>query len=211
VLVTRDDEGFPASLLGVATAMDPGPHRFTTRAPDGPLVEQQIDVAPGERKELVLDVRTADSAAPSDTPPPDGETPPDDGETPPPDTQGRHPSPWVYVAGGVGVAGFLTAGVAGGLLLSKRAVVIDNCDSGQRNPDGSIPCTQAGKDAADVAQHTLAPITEVGLAVGAAGAIGTILLLVLDKPKPAQTGWSGVRTDVAISKEGAFLGVHSSW
>src|SRR5262249_43197556 len=37
VVVTLDGEEFPPSLFGIATAIDPGPHVFTTRAPDGPL------------------------------------------------------------------------------------------------------------------------------------------------------------------------------
>ena len=59
IVVTLDGEEFSPRLFGVATAVDPGPHVFTTRAPDGPLIEQRIDISPGERRAAVLDVRSA--------------------------------------------------------------------------------------------------------------------------------------------------------
>ena len=70
VVVTLDGEDFASSLFGVATAVDPGPHVFTTRAPDGPLIEQRVDIAPGERKATVLEVRPSGAwTPPADAPP----------------------------------------------------------------------------------------------------------------------------------------------
>lgn len=209
VVVTRDDESFPSSLLGAATAMDPGPHQFTTHAPDGPLIEQRVDVASGERKEVILEVRSPGGVEPEGPPPaPDGE--PNTPEAPV-DKGAHHTSPWVYVAGSVGAAGFVTAAIAGGMLLQKRSTINSECRKDQPNPDGSIPCSQAGKDAADLAKGTLAPITEVGLAVGAAGAIATVLLLVFDKPKDAPRGGTGVQPTATVSGSGATLGVRGAW
>lgn len=209
VVVTRDDESFPSSLLGAATAMDPGSHQFTTRAPDGPLIEQHVDVASGERKEVILEVRSPDGVTPEESPPVPEETPPPT-ETPR-DKVDHHTTPWVYVAGGVGAAGFVTAAIAGGLLLQKRSTINSECQKDQPNPDGSIPCTQAGKDAADLAKGTLAPITEVGLAVGAAGAIATVLLLVFDKPKSEARSGTRVQPMATVSGSGATLGVRAAW
>ena len=56
-------------LFGIATATDPGPHVFTTRVPDGPLIEQRVDMVAGERKAVQLDVSS------TSTPPSDGEGP----------------------------------------------------------------------------------------------------------------------------------------
>lgn len=208
VVVTRDDESFPSSLLGAATAMDPGSHQFTTRAPDGPLIEQRVDVASGERKEMILEVRSPDGAELEGPPPASGEEPrPREA----PDRVAHHTSPWVYVAGGVGAAGFVTAAIAGGLLLQKRSTINSECQKDQPNPDGSIPCSPAGKDAADLAKGTLAPITEVGLAVGAAGTIATVLLLVFDKPKNSSRGGTGVQPMATVSGSGATLGVRAAW
>lgn len=209
VVITRDDEGFPASLLDVATAMDPGPHRFTTRVPDGPLVEQRVELASGERREVRLDVRSPSESA---APPPEGlESPEPDATDPGPGTDAKSgASPWVYVSAGIGAAGFVTAAIAGGLLLQKRNVVREECDKDHPLASGAIPCSQKGKDAADLAQGTLAPITEVGLAVGAAGAVATILLLVLDKPK-AQSEPRGLEPTATLTTTGGALGVRGAF
>lgn len=211
VVVTRDDESFPSSLLGAATATDPGPHQFTTRAPNGPLIEQRVDLASGERKELVLQVRSGEGEEPDVAPTPSLPEEPAPPEASPADKGVHRTTPWVYVAGGVGAAGFITAAVAGGLLLQKRSTIDSECQKDQRNPDGSIPCTQAGKDAADLAKGTLAPLTEVGLAVGAAGAFATVLLLVFDKPPAHATGGTGVQPIGAVSSSGATIGVRAAW
>lgn len=182
VLVTKDGEPFARGLFGVATAVDPGPHIFTTRTPEGPLIEQRVDIAAGERKAVTLQV--AGSA-----PPPDDVTPPTE---PTQDKPEQHNKllPWVYVAGGIGAAGIITGAISGGILLSKRKTIFTDCPA--KRPDGTHVCnTDKGVAAADAAQNTLAPITTIALSVGAAGAVTAVVLLVLgshgEAPAPTET------------------------
>lgn len=170
VIVTKDGEPFARGLFGVATAVDPGPHIFTTRTPEGPLIEQRVDIAAGERKAVTLQVG--------------GSPPPTDEVTPPTEPVQDKPEqhnkllPWVYVAGGVGAAGIITGAISGGILLSKRKTIFTDCPT--TRPDGTHICnTDKGVAAADAAQNTFAPLTTVALSVGAAGTVTAVLLLVL--------------------------------
>lgn len=170
VLVTKDGEPFARGLFGVATAVDPGPHIFTTRTPDGPLIEQRVDITAGERKLVTLQV--AGEAAPTEdvTQPP--EPPPDKPE------QRNKLMPWVYVSGGIGAAGLITGAISGGILLSKRKTIFTDCPT--KRPDGTHVCnTDKGVAAADAAQNTLAPITTVALSVGLAGTATAVILMIV--------------------------------
>ena len=205
LVVTKDGEDFPSTLFGVATAVDPGPHVFTTRTPDTPLIEQRIDIAEGERKQIVLDV---EPAIPEPAEPPQNEQP----EPPTAEHGGRahHLTPWVYVAGGIGAAGLVTGAVAGGLLLAKRQTIMDQCKTHYSN--GQIGCTSEGYSAANFAQNTLAPVTEVALSVGVAGAAATVLLLVLDGGSSAPPPKAGSLTPVAsVGRSGTAFGVRGAF
>ena len=205
VVVTMDGEPFPTSFFGVATAVDPGPHVFTTRAPDGPLVEQRIDIAPGERRSFILALRTAGIAPP---PAADPDVPP---PGPEPDSQAKHgPSPWVWVAGGVGAAGLVTGAITGAMLLRERSKIRSGCDSGNPTPQGKIPCSTDGKRAADLAQGTLAPVTTVALSVGAAGLLTAIVLLVTEDSGGSSATRGAIPT-VAVGPGLATFGVTSTW
>ncbi|HEX7670810.1 MAG TPA: hypothetical protein VF395_14545, partial [Polyangiaceae bacterium] len=169
IVATMDGEPFPAGLFGAATAVDPGPHVFTTRAPDGPLVEQRIDIAPGERRSLILALRTSNGAPPTSV---DPGTPSSSGQGPEPDQQPKHGvGPWVWVAGGVGAAGLITGGITGAMLLGDRSTILKDCPNHVCKPNTS------GQAAVNRAQNTLAPMTTVALSVGAAGALTAIILL----------------------------------
>jgi hypothetical protein len=193
VVVTRDGEPFAPDLFGVALAVDPGVHVFTTRAPDGPLIQQRIELGLGDRKAAVLDVRSAggDTAVP---PPP----PPIDGVPPEPD-RSPGPNPWVYVTGAVGAAGLLTGGITGLVLLDKRRIIHAECDADK-------VCTPKGKDAADLAQNVLAPVTTVGFVVGGVGAAATVVLL-LAAPSSGDAATSAWVPSAAFDEHGASVGV----
>ncbi len=200
VVVTLDGDDFAASLFGVATAVDPGPHVFTTRATDGPLIEQRIDIAPGERKSTVLEVRSAGSWTPpaDSSPQPAGAVP----ETT--QANGTHTNPWVYVAGGIGAAGLVTGTVTGVLLLGKRSTIERDCATNR------ICTSQEGFDAVHAAQGTLAPITTVALTVGVAGAITAVVLMVTGGSQSA-TPQAATTPVVGFSPSGATLGLHATW
>ncbi|HVU01349.1 MAG TPA: hypothetical protein VHE30_06340 [Polyangiaceae bacterium] len=209
VVVTMDGEPFQSTLFGVATAADPTPHVFTTRAPDGPLIEQRVELSPGERKAIVLSVRDANGELPPNVEGPSPyEVPPDqpgDGEP----AATPKPSPWFWVAGGIGAAGLVTGTVTGVMLLGDRSTILSNCRADQRNPDGSIPCTPEGAKAASRAQNTLAPITTVALGVGAAGMIAAVAILLTDSA-PKQTV-TGATPALAVAPGLATVGVRGAF
>src|SRR5262249_35777682 len=159
VVVTLDGEEFPQSLFGIATAIDPGPHVFTTRVPEGPLIEQRVDIAPGERKQMNLDVRNPNAPPPTETPAPQP-LPPD---TEPPDREQSHSSlaPWMWTSFGIGAAGVITGTISGVMLLEDRSKIMRECPTSNRKEDGSIPCSDGGYAAVQRVRTTLAPLTTV--------------------------------------------------
>jgi len=164
--LSRDGAAFPVELAGLALAFDPGPHVFTTQAGDGDVTEYRIVLVPGERTELVLRSIGAPAADSTGSGSPPGAAAADAAPE-----SGPSAGPWPWVAAGVGTAGLVTAGVSGFLLVSARAKFLDDCDTRERT------CTtRAGLDAQESARDLYAPLTGVGLAVGAAG-LGTAALL----------------------------------
>jgi len=197
VVVTRDGEPFNPGLFGVATAVDPGAHVFTARAPDGPLTEQRVEIAVGERKAIVLTVQTAQGTVPM---------PPEIVEPPP--STGKPITPWFWVAGGVGAAGLITGTVTGIMLLDDRSTIKRECHG--ENSDGATECSPEGKKAADRAQNTLAPATTIAFSVGAAGAIVAVVLLLTHHPSESGAAPKMLPV-VELTNGGGSLGFSSAW
>jgi hypothetical protein len=202
LVVTRDGEPFGGALFGVALAVDPGPHVFTTRAPGGPLIEQRVDISAGERKAVTLDVRTSDGEAVPDVPPPEEEVP---GDVPPETAKAPGRSPWVYVAGGIGAAGLVTGTVTGIILLGKRKTIFAECDPVPDEP-GKHECSDEGLRAVNQAQNTLAPVTTIAFGVGAAGAIATVVLLIAGPSSPRTNSTFRAAPSLDVRAGGATLG-----
>lgn len=196
VVVTQNGEPFNPGLFGVATAVDPGAHVFTARAPEGPLTEQRIDISVGERKSIVLTVQTAAGTVPM---PPEivNDTPPT-----------RSITPWFWVAGGVGAAGLITGAVTGGLLLDARATIKDECKG--KNDEGQIECSRKGLDAVNLAQNTLAPATTIALGVGAAGTLVAVVLLLTHNPNEPVAATRPLPT-LDVTSSGATFGFRGAW
>jgi hypothetical protein len=206
VVVTLDGEEFPASLFGIATAIDPGPHVFTTRVPDGPLIEQRVDIAPGERKSINLDVRNPNASEPSQPAAAQPSTP----DTP--DRQRSHPLvPWMWTSFGIGAAGLITGTVTGVMLLQERAKIMEECPTSGRQPDGTIPCKDGGYAAVARARDTLAPLTTVALSVGAAGVAAGVVLLILDANSGSSSRTAATLPLIGVEPHGATLGLVSQW
>jgi len=113
-----------------------------------------------------------------------------------------------YVVGGLGLFGLVLGGVAGGITLGKKSVIKANCNLGG---DETL-CNHEGKVAADSAKTT-GLISTVGFAVGGAGVVtAVVLLLTAPRKKPVAAGSTSVRGDVlAVGREGAVLGIHGAW
>jgi len=72
--------------------------------------------------------------------------------------------------GGVGIAGFITGGIAGALVLQKKGVVGDHCNADRRCDAEGLSATRSGK--------TLGIVTTAGLITGVVGVgAGTYVIL----------------------------------
>jgi hypothetical protein len=203
VVVTLDGEEFPSSLFGIATAIDPGPHVFTTRVPDGPLIEQRVDIKAGERKAVSLDVRTS-SVAPELPPGPEEPKAPTEGAR-------SHPlAPWMWTSFGIGAAGLITGTVSGVMLLQDRNKIMQQCPESKKQADGTIPCSPEGYAAVQRARNTLAPLTTVALSVGAAGVAAGVVLLIVDASSSHRTQARTVPL-IGVEPRGATLGFATAW
>ncbi len=186
--VHRDGELVPPELLGVEVPVDPGEHVIDFDAADGSHAQQRVVLAKHEHKTIVLGFAKAREVVQ---------------RLPPPVTPSkRHMvSPWVYVAGGVGVSGVLTGSIAGVLAIRDKRVVDDECTG--------PGCTKRGKDAADTARVE-ATVSTVGFAVGFAGLITSAILYAVDSSHsntasaaPRRT-WAVAITPTSVGVGGAF-------
>jgi hypothetical protein len=204
VAVTLDGDEFPSSLFGIATAIDPGPHVFTTRVPDGPLIEQRVEIRAGERKAVSLDVRTS-PVAPGTPPSPEEPRAPETEEAP------SHPlAPWMWTSFGIGAAGIITGTISGVMLLEDRSTIMRECPVSGKLPDGTIPCKDGGYAAVQRARGTLAPLTTIALSVGAAGVAAGVVLLIVDASSSHRTQARTVPL-VGVEPHGATLGFATAW
>jgi hypothetical protein len=184
------------SAQGIETPVDPGEHVIVFVGPDGARTEQRVVLAKGEHKTIVLgfaNAREAERAAqPSATPPP----------TPRPSREDHQTSSWVYVTGGVGVAGVITGSIAGVMALRDKSTVDKYCM-------GLACADPRGKDAASAA-HTEATVSTIGFGVGLAGLVSSVIIYLADTPKAdaravRPKAWSVVAiSPTAVGVIGAF-------
>ena len=157
--------------LGLALPIDPGSHMVEASAPnklpwkttfeiqkDGETKSLEIPALPPAPKQVVVE-------QPLPQPPVLVE-------------RSRGPSPWIWVTIGVGVAGFGAMALGGIESLSSWNDRKANCNIGG-DPNA---CNQTGMNA-DQAARTWALVADIGLGVGAAGAIATIIIAAVGRPK----------------------------
>jgi hypothetical protein len=182
--------------LNVALPVDPGEHVLVTQVPGGEAHEQRISIAEGETKRVTLEVRLPETTEPEVVGAP---TPSDGTVATPSDRPSARASlrPWAWIAGGIGVAGIAVGSVSGALVFSKKSEVIDNCQDTACNPQG--------KDAADSAK-TLGLVSTIGFAVGGAGIV-TAVALLLAEPRAEKPAQHRHRPIIALSEHSAIFGV----
>ncbi|MGK4008190.1 hypothetical protein WMF31_36570 [Sorangium sp. So ce1036] len=216
VRILRDGTEITAASLGMALPLDPGEHVVITQVGGGPVVEQRIVLAPGQKQTVEVQVKAATpepriaprppAAAPTVTIARPGGAAPAPASVPLPhdeaDSGASAQRVGALVVGGVGLAGLALGGVAGAMALSKKSVIEAQCD-------GTV-CTREGKEAADAAKLP-GTLSTVGFGVGAAGlAAGVVLWLTA--PSPAAGGGArGVSAMVDAGPEGAELVVKGVW
>ncbi len=210
--LSLDGKELPASAVGVALPLDPGPH--TLRLERALPVELRVDLREGESRTVVLD--RADGSEhlpptpPSAVPTPEGSKPAppqasDIHTKEPPDTRaaptvdvGTRPeasfSTASWVSFGVAGVGLGTAGITGLLALSARADYSNKCF------DDRGYCTDAEARASGDRARGLAWVSTVSLGVGVV-ALWTGLLLPRAFPVRLTQGAAG---PASIGIRGSF-------
>jgi hypothetical protein len=202
-VVKRDGQEVPAAALGAAIGVEPGAHVVSTQAPGGPLWEQTLTLARGEKRAVVLEVSPAVAPAPLGTSPP----------LPPPVVPAEGPGGRRlagFVLGGAGLAGMAAAAVLGGLVLARKSTLTAHCGAGIHATDDGA-CDPTGLAAARSGK-SLALGSSIALPVGVA-ALGAGLALVLSAPVPA-TPVAPARVGVGVlslGPDGALLGLRGAW
>lgn len=177
--VVRDGVELGSASQGTPLPVNPGEHVVVVSAPG--RAERSFKIVISEREIRALDVEPgAANALTAETP---GTAIPKTA----PVTPQRQPATLGYVLGGVGIAGFVTAAVAGALVLQKKGVVDEHCNAAKRCDAEGLRATKSGK--------TLGIVTTAGLITGAVG-VGAGAYLILsagsrEAPLSASVSWSG--------------------
>ena len=186
--VYREKVRLGDAALGQALPVNPGEHVIIVKASGHEASRKVLRIAPGDRKDIVVDAGPLLGSTKPATP-----TPGEDTSANPSDRT------LAYVVGGVGAAGIVVAAVTGVMLLNKRKVVDDHCDDQNR-------CDADGLGAADDGK-LLVPINTVAWAIGIGGlGAGTYLYLTASpgKPKAEGTSRAWAPTGGTVQVGGAF-------
>ena len=165
--------------FGIALTIDPGTHVIEATAPGKIAWKTSVDVTKsGEAK--TLEIPALVNAPVVKEPPP----PPPPPQNPPPviAEKSRGPSPWIWVTIGVGVVGWGAFALGGVESLTNWNDRKKNCGIGG-DPNA---CNQAGIDA-DKNARTWALVADIGLGVGAAATVATIIIAAVGRPKAKDT------------------------
>ncbi|HVW29836.1 MAG TPA: tetratricopeptide repeat protein [Polyangiaceae bacterium] len=181
-VVARDGSELHEASLGVALPIDAGTHRVVVSASGHQSRTEDVELAQGDHKELVVAPGPETAPAPAPVPTPAIAPPPAAPVTPPQPTpapaSASHPDTRMlgYVIGGAGAASVITALILGGVALGEKSTVEDHCDKSTRLCD-----SQSAVDAASTGS-TLATASTVTFIVGAAAlGVGTYFILTSGK------------------------------
>lgn len=152
-------DGAAIEKLDAPLLLDTGERTIVVEAPGRKPERLAIVLAEGDQKEIELALGPLDA----------GSGPTKDALPPPPPPASNIGRTLGFVAGALGVAGFVTAGVTGGMLLARDATIRDNCPQGQCNADGWDAAQGAGP---------LFTVNTVGWIVGIAGVGAGVTLLL---------------------------------
>jgi hypothetical protein len=217
--ITIDNERVGFAPLGEPVDVEPGAHIVKAKGADG-VKEEKVSVAAGQ----TLPVKFAAAVAlppppPPITPPPTEPQPPAQPTAPPAPAEPTPPPPAAppqdtgstrkmnmplviggAVSGGLGIVGFVLAGVMAGAKSSAEANVKSVEDEIRRAGGGAGTCvnpTPTFAQACATLQDNInavnmdATAANVGVAVGVIGVVGAAVLIPLGiygKKEPAQTG-----------------------
>ncbi len=160
----RDGVPLGSASLGIAVPVDPGRHELVARAPGHADSTVSVEIAEGERKEVVLRLGAPETASAATS---------SQSST---SSASASSSPVLgYTLGAIGVAGIATSLITGALVLDRKSTVEKECV-------GSV-CSRAGADAAS-SGRTLSAVSTVAFAAGAVcTAAGLYFILSSDSQK----------------------------
>lgn len=159
--ITLDGVALGDQVIGKSMNVDPGPHVITARAIGFDSFRTTVRVDEAETKTIVVSLTPIAQPKPAPLPAPAGIA--------------IEPSPPVaaYVAGGIGVASLITAGVMYGLARSADKELQRECDG--------LSCPEDMRDTKDRGE-TYTTLTNVGLGVGALGVgLGAVFFFTHDR------------------------------
>jgi hypothetical protein len=149
----------PEASYGVGRRVDPGSYAVVAEVDGQPVWQRDITVEADSRAKIQVQ------------PTHSGATPPTGDKT----ADSSHRT-WLYVSGGVALAGVATGLVAGALAYGHKSSIDSNCPN--------LECNATGRSAVNVARAE-ARVSSVGFTLGIAGAAAAVLLLTL-APHPNQ-------------------------
>ncbi|HVY25730.1 MAG TPA: hypothetical protein VHB79_04235 [Polyangiaceae bacterium] len=186
-VVLLDDAPVARVSWNAPLPTDPGAHILKLRLADGRQSESQVALEKSASVSVLL-VLPETKPAPPPPPPPITTAPASKAPlpavvgspTPRAASQDRRPvrhgrRPWSYLAFGVGAAGLVTGGVAGAVLISKRATISGHCEGRACDESGYASSRNIG---------TFDTMANIGFGVGLAGAAVGIVLLMTDHGSP---------------------------
>jgi hypothetical protein len=180
-VVTRDSVELGAASFGVALPLDTGIHRVVVTAPNHDASSQDVVLAEGDHRELVVGPGAEAKPAARPLSPSEVPVPPVVPAAPPPaPARSRADTRMLgYVVGGVGVAGIGTALALGAVVIGKSNTVHDHC-----KPDGTCDA-QSAVDASS-SGRSLATASTVTFILGAA-AVGVGAYFILTSGPSSET------------------------
>lgn len=183
VEVTIDDLSIAPNTLKGPVKQNPGKHTIVAKGPKTDTVE--VELKPGETKEVTLNVKAAEKK-------PDAAPPPTEAPPPPPPQKSAFLRPMPLIGFSLAGVGLIAGSVTGALTLSKSSDIKKDCVSNQ--------CPKSRHDDIESAK-TLGLVSTVSFAVAGVGAaIGVVgLLMKPSAPKEEAarvqvTPWIGVNS-----------------
>jgi hypothetical protein len=191
VVVKLDGIALPSSALGTEIPVDPGKHDIAVTAPGKKAWERtDVDVGSGPPPRVRVELEDAPPASTGAAAEPPTTASPQ--ESPLGSFSQRWPA---WIAFGVGAAGLVTGGVAGGLAFAKASDAKSGCQ-------GSV-CPEAAKGSADSAK-SLATVSDIGFAIGAVGALAGAALWLWAPTRHPASAMSVVVGPTTVRLEGCF-------
>lgn len=179
--IARDQWGTPIPL-------DPGGVDVVLETPGTPAVQNRVELQRGEKKTIAIGPQQAGVILP---PPP----------RPTQDDGGLGLLPVAIAFGGVGVAGFIAFGVAGGLSLSTYSEVEDTCST--------LPAAECN-DLIDTGE-TQQLVANIGWIVGAVGLAAGATILIVDLTSGGGSGGTREAASVDLHVGPGHVGVRGAF